>query len=159
MKQKNIYAIALCVLFFALTGCKKKDKSQDPETFLSNIAQPTWTVPANYDYSSSLTAIIKVDIASQYPDRAAGWRIMPEDQLAAFVGEQCVGVAELHEDLFYLYITPPNSENNDGDEITLRYYSAYCKNIFEAWSAFNFVNDDMLGTIIEPLKPVFTVAK
>ena len=43
--------------------------------------------------------------------------------------------------------------------ITLRYYSAHYKNLFEAKDAFVFRNDGRLGTIDEPYVPAFVVVK
>lgn len=43
--------------------------------------------------------------------------------------------------------------------VTLRYYSAFYKNLFEAKDAFPFKNDDILGTIADPYIPALVVVE
>ena len=145
-----LLAAALC-----FAACKK-DKNE-PETFNGDVARPTWTAPTKYDYSSSMTAVIKVDLKAQYPDLAADFVLNANDMLAAFSGETCLGIAKYEEDLFFLYIAAPVTGNPSS--VTLRYYSAHYKNLFEAVNAFPFVNDTQQGTTAEPFKPAFVVAK
>ena len=142
----------------AFFGCKEQNK---PESFLSDKARPTWTAPSDYDYTSSMTAIVKVDLKAQYPDKAADFVLDDSDLLAAFSGETCLGTASPLDDLFFLYIACPSSlQGGDGGRlVTLRYYSAHYKNLFEAKDAFPFVNDDHLGTVAEPLTPAFVEVK
>lgn len=156
--QISLYSVSItvCVLsaiavFFA--GCKK-DPEKDPETFVSDVARPTWTVPESYDYSSSMTAVVKVDLEAQYPEKAADFVLDDNDLLAAFAGETCLGVASPQDGLFYLYIAGANDEM-----VTLRYYSTHYKNLFEAKDAFPFTNDAHLGTVAEPLAPKFVETK
>ena len=149
--KKQVYILVLCTLALcAFFGCKEKNK---PESFLSDKARPTWTAPSDYDYTSSMTAVIQVDLAAQYPDIAKDFVLNDNDLLAAFSGETCLGTASPQEDLFFLYIA-----GTEGT-VTLRYYSAHYKNLFEAKDAFPFVNDDHLGTVAEPLVPAFVVVK
>jgi len=154
--SKHLYIFVLCTLSLCtLVGCKK-DKNE-PETFISDKARPTWTVPANPDPSISMTAVIKVDLKAQYPDLAADFVLNANDMLAAFSGETCLGIAKYEEGLFFLYIASPVTGNPSS--VTLRYYSAHYKNLFEAVNAFPFVNDTQQGTTAEPFKPAFVVAK
>ena len=156
-------SILLCALLLLAAGCKKEEQNT-PETFVSDKARPTWTVPEAPDMTSSMTAVIKVDLKAQYPDQAADFVLDANDLLAAFQGETCLGIAEPHDGLFYLYIASPTSSSASGltgeaGLISLRYYSAHYKNLFEAKDAFPFVNDDHLGTVAEPLIPTFVVVK
>ena len=96
--------------------------------------------------TSSMTAVIKVDLAAQYPDKASDFVLDDNDLLAAFSGETCLGTATPQDGLFYLFVAGINN-----DPVTLRYYSAHYKNLFEAKDAFPFVNDNHLGTVAEPL--------
>ena len=146
-------SILLCALLLLAAGCKKEEQNT-PETFVSDKARPTWTVPEAPDMTSSMTAVIKVDLKAQYPDQAADFVLDANDLLAAFQGETCLGIADLQDGLFYLYIAGVNDE-----PITLRYYSAHYKNQFEAKDAFPFVNDDHLGTVAAPYIPAFVVIK
>ena len=145
-----LLAAALC-----FAACKK-DKNE-PETFNGDVARPTWTAPTKYDYSSSMTAVIKVDLKAQYPDKAADFVLDSNDLLAAFSGETCLGTASPQDGLFFLYIASPVT--GKPSSVTLRYYSAHYKNIFEAKNSFAFQNDAHIGTVAEPFKPAFVVAK
>lgn len=150
--------IVLCTLSLCtLTGCKR-DKNE-PDTFVSNVARPSWTVPADYDYSSSMTAVVKVDLKAQYPEMAADWQLTDNDLIAAFIGETCLGVAQPQEGLFFLFVAGPNDQMVNEKMVNLKYYSAFYKNLFEVKNAFPFQNDANLGTIADPFIPTFVVAK
>lgn len=149
---------ALCslsmVLLVLFSGCKNKE--QDPETFVSDKTRPVWTAPEKSDITSSMTAVVKVDLKAQYPSIAADFVLDENDLLGAFAEEQCLGVAQLQEGYFFIYINSP-AENSS--QVTLRYYSAFYKNLFEAKDAFPFKNDDILGTIADPYIPALVVVK
>ena len=145
--------MALLVLF---SGCKK-DKEQAPETFVSDKTRPVWTAPEKSDMTSSMTAVVKVDLKAQYPSIAADFVLNENDLLGAFAEEQCLGVAQLQEGYFFLYINGP--ETAASSQVTLRYYSAFYKNLFETKDAFPFKNDDILGTIADPYIPSLAVVK
>lgn len=154
--MKKIFILATCGLLLLAAGCKNgDDKGQEPKTLSANVAAPTWTAPTEYDYTSSMTAVIRVDLSKQHPTAAAGFSLNEGDQLAAFAGNDCLGVAQHESGLFYLYVVAPAN----GEAVTLRYYSANYKNLFEAKDAFSFANDAHLGTVAEPLVPTFVVAK
>ena len=151
----NLYAV-ICILALVtvFTACTEE---VTPPTLNGDIPQPSWTVPADYDYTSSMTAVIKVSLLEQYPSMAANWQLNDSDRVAAFAGSHCLGVAAPKEELFFLYIAAPVTGNPS--PVTLRYYSAHFKNLFEAKDVFSFKNDDHLGTVAEPLTPTFTVVK
>ena len=137
----------LCSLF--LTGCKDKG----PDTFAGKQSRPVWTAATDYDMSASMTAVVKVDLNTQYPVLAKDFAVEDQDLLAAFADGQCIGVAEPQEGLFFLYITGTDKP------VTLRYYSAHYANLFETKDTFEFANDTQLGTVSEPFTPTWTVAK
>ena len=149
--KRHLSALLSCLLLLAVTGCK--DKKTTPPSLKGNEVRPTWTAPDEYDYSSSMTAVIRVDLAAQYPTQAADFTISEDDLLAAFAGNQCLGVTEPQDGLFYLFIAGPDTEEQTTG-ITLRYWSAHYTNLFVAENAFPFVNDDQKGTIAEPFVPV-----
>ena len=158
MKNMMLPARSFSMLLLAAALCFaacKKDKNE-PETFNGDVARPTWTAPTKYDYSSSMTAVTKVDLKAQYPDLAADFVLNANDMLAAFSGETCLGIAKYEEGLFFLYIC---GQTSNSAAVTLQYYSAHYKNLFEALNAFPFVNDTQQGTTAEPFKPAFVVAK
>lgn len=148
-----LLSLPLWVGLAGLTSCTEEVVSP---TLNGNVAQPAWTAPADYDYTSSMTAVIKVSLSEKYPSTSAGWQLKDEDVLAAFIGDVCCGVVSPQDGLFYLYIAGPTSNSL---AVSLRYYSAHYKNIFEAKEVFEFKNDDHLGTVSEPFMPVFVVAK
>lgn len=146
----------LCILsaiavFFA--GCQKNE----PETFFSDKTRPSWTSPQKSDMSSSMTAMVKVDLKAQFPEKAADFVLDANDLLAAFSGETCLGTASPQDGLFFLYIASPVTGNPSS--VTLRYYSSHYKNIFEAKDAFTYGNEETLGSPTTPLTPAFVVAK
>jgi hypothetical protein len=147
--KRHLLALLSCLLLLAVTGCKEK---KTPQSLKGNEARPTWTAPDEYDYSSSMTAVIRVDLAAQYPTQAADFTISEDDLLAAFAGNRCLGVTEPKDGLFYLFIAGPDTEEQTTD-ITLRYWSAHYTNLFVAENAFPFVNDEQKGTIAEPFVP------
>ena len=157
MKRNSIISIiGLCcvVVLLLLSGCKK----EEPETFFSDQQHPAWSIPSDYDVTSSMTAVIKVDLKAQYPDMAADFVIDSNDLLAAFAGETCLGTATPQDSLFFLYIAGQTTPTST-PALTLRYWSAHYKNLFEAPDAFPFTNDARLGTADHPFIPAFVVVK
>ena len=104
-----------------------------------------------------MTAVVKVDLKAQYPETAADWQPSVNDLLAAFSGETCLGVAQPQDGLFFLYIASPVTGNLSS--VTLRYYCAHYKNLFEAKDAFPYGNEETLGSPTTPLTPAFVVVK
>lgn len=145
----------LVICAFAFSGCKDSNSSS-PATMYGNVSNPGWTVSENYDYTASMTAVVKVDLAALYPISAKDFVLEQNDVLAAFSGETCLGVASPQNGLFFLYIAGPASA---GTGVSLRYYSAHYKNLFVAKDAFDFKNDSHLGTVAAPLTPNFVVEK
>ena len=154
MEKSFIFALySLSMLMLMLfSGCKK-DAEQAPETFVSNKARPVWTAPEKSDMTSSMTAVVKVDLRAQYPNIAADFVLNENDLLAAFIGETCIGVKAPQDGIFYLYMS--DSEGM----VTLRYYSTHYKNIFEQKDAFPYKSDDNLGTYDNPFIPSLVVIK
>ena len=154
--EKYLYIFVFCSLLLFAAGCKDKNA---PESFNGNVARPTWTAPEVSDMSSSMTAVVKVDLKALYPETAADWQRLDNDLLAAFAGETCLGIGAWKEEAgaYWLYIAAPVTGNPSS--VTLRYYSAHYKNLFIAADAFPFRNDDHLGTVAQPLTPKFTVVK
>ena len=150
--MKKYFIFALCslsmVLLVLFSGCKNKE--QDPETFVSDKTRPVWTAPEKSDITSSMTAVVKVDLKAQYPSIAADFVLNENDLLGAFAEEQCLGVAQLQEGYFFIYI---NSPAESSSQVTLRYYSAFYKNLFVAKDAFPLTIDAILGTVADPPIP------
>lgn len=150
--------ILLCVAALcSLIGCKPEPVAHD--ILSGSIEAPVWSAPDNYDYSSSMTAVVKVDLALTYPDQAKDFRHADNDILAAFIGETCLGVATWQEDAaaYWLYMVIPTSmqQADGGMLVTLRFYSEQYKNIFVSKDAFLFSNDTHLGSVSAPFTPAF----
>ena len=158
---KKVIGFCFClVVLYALSGCNSQNNQNnpsEPKTLKGTVSRPTWTAPADYDYSSSMTAIIRVDLRSQFT-AATDFAVSDQDVLAAFSGENCLGIAGLSEGLFFIYICAPVEDEAD-QNITLRYWSAGYTNMFEAVNVFTYVNDSHQGTISEPIVPTWAIKK
>ncbi len=142
------YLIVFLVLGL-LTGCHREG-SEIPR---SNVATPEWQVSSDYDYSTSMTVVAEVDLTTTYPELTPkDWQVDTNDLLAAFAGEECIGVTSPVDSLFFLYITAPSQEN---EVITLWYYSSRLCNIFQASTVLQFVNGARHGSVSNPLRPSF----
>ena len=159
MKKGFILFISCAMLM--LVACDK-DKKNKPETITGESSAPAWSSPVDYDMTSSMTAVVRVDLAISYSEQVAALGkeyITDGDMLAAFSGDVCLGVDTMKQEnngLFFLFITAPESTDNN---VQLKYYSSVLKNIFIASEPLTFRNDDVLGTVSEPLTPVFVKEK
>lgn len=143
-----------------LVACSKDNTTARTDTVpernipTGNIPTPGWAVAPGYDYTTSMTAVVAVDLTTTYPDiTPADWQLDTADRLGAFAGDECIGVTAPTDDLFFLYIVAPTQS---GADITLRYYSARLHNIFQGDTVLHFENGARIGTVTEPLTPLFT---
>ena len=137
MKKILFYSLFL----LALCSCvDEKDPFVDP----GNTENPNWVITVENNMTASMTAIVKVSFTEK------------EGTLAAFMGNECCGIAEFIDGLYWLYITPASE---DGGAVQLRFYSPDLKRIFDAKETFNFANDSHLGTVADPYTPKWEVAK
>ena len=145
--------IALAVSALALTSCEKNEFS----TLYGKVDKPAWTAPENPDLATSMTAVIKV--LTLEDKVVADSLVTASDVLAAFIDEQCCGIASYEDGLFYLYITEPSSLQGGDKQVSLRFWSAEFTNLFEVRDAFPFVNDTQVGTIADPYLPLLKITK
>lgn len=162
MKCSFFWATLLAVALLA--ACSKENNNNNNTTPVDTIPErdiptgtlraPEWVVDSNYDYSSSMTAVVAVDLARTYPDiTPADWQLDTADRLGAFVGNSCIGLTAPSDSLFFLYIvTPPQDAEGD---IQLRYYSAQLHNIFLSDTLLHFENGARIGSVADPLTPAF----
>lgn len=144
---RNCNLLLLSILLLSVAGCKKD--VNEPQTVHGNQPRPSWVVTDESNLQSSMTAIIKVTtLNGQAIDNTM---VGADDLLAAFIGEECVGIAEYKDGLFYLYLSAEEGT------VTLRYYSAYYTNLFEVKDAFVYRNDASIGTVSEPYCPQWVV--
>ena len=156
---RNCNLLLLSILLLSVAGCKKDVNEPQPvpvpvpateeQTIHGNQPRPSWVVTDESNLQSSMTAIIKVTTLNgqAIDDTMVG----ADDLLAAFIGENCVGIAEYKDGLFYLYLSAEEGT------VTLRYYSAYYTNLFEVKDAFVYRNNASIGTVSEPYCPQWVV--
>ena len=144
---RNCKLLLLSILLLSVAGCKKD--VNEPQTIHGNQPRPSWVVTDESNLQSSVTATIKVTTLNgqAIDDTMVG----ADDLLAAFIGENCVGIAEYKDGLFYLYLSAEEGT------VTLRYYSAYYTNLFEVKDAFVYRNNASIGTVSEPYCPQWVV--
>lgn len=144
---RNCKLLLLSILLLSVAGCKKD--VNEPQTIHGNQPRPSWVVTDESNLQSSVTATIKVTTLNgqAIDDTMVG----ADDLLAAFIGEECVGIAEYKDGLFYLYLSAEEGI------VTLRYYSAYYTNLFEVKDAFVYRNNASIGTVSEPYCPQWVV--
>lgn len=106
-------------------------------------AAPDWKAVDNASHQYSMTAIIRLsDFLIQFAH--------PDDRLAAFIDNECRGVATGESvngvTLYFLYI-----KGNSADHpVSLKYYSAANKRIYELDKVYKFVQNAIHGTTVEP---------
>ncbi len=156
---RNCNLLLLSILLLSVAGCKKDVNepqtvpvpvpATEEQTIHGNQPRPSWVVTDESNLLSSMTAIIKVTTLNgqAIDDTMVG----ADDLLAAFIGENCVGIAEYKDGLFYLYLSAEEGT------VTLRYYSAYYTNLFEVKDAFVYRNNASIGTVAEPYCPQWVV--
>ena len=141
--------IILTCFVCLLTGCSK-DSSDD--YYMGNVERPSWTTNSNYDYSSSMTAIVRVELIQTFPDNGDIFVYGEGDLLAAFVDDECVGVASMVDGLYFLYMALPDNYNSSANiVINLHYYNASLKRIFLSESSLEYQSDACIGTADNPM--------
>lgn len=84
--MKKSFVFVLCSLSMAMlvffSGCKS-ETAPVPESFMSNKECPAWEAVENHDLTSSMTAVVKVDLKAQYPNEASDFVLKDSDQVAA----------------------------------------------------------------------------
>ena len=158
-KHANI-AFVLGVLFALCISCKNGQNDPDAPAehgpIAGNLPKPEWTAVADYYMTSSMVAIVKVEKLNNQEmyDQIATDK---EALLAAFAGEECLGIAQPDSDTgyFFLYICAPTQ----AETIQLHYYSAVYKNIFIDQDGFSFVNDAQKGSVKDPYIPSLWAVK
>ena len=158
-KHANI-AFVLGVLVALCVACNNNQNDPNAPSeygpIEGNLPKPEWTAVADYDMTASMVAIVKVENLN---NRVIYDQIATDKEalLAAFAGEECLGVAQPDSvtGYFFLYICSPSNE----DTIRLKYYSAMYKNIFVDKNEFLFVNDALKGSVKDPYIPSLWAVK
>jgi len=142
--ERNCKILALCSLFLAaLVGCKDKEP-ENPYINPGTTENPQWKITVDTtDMTSSMTAIVRVSFTQS------------EGTLAAFMGNECCGIGEYIEGLYWLYISPASEQSN----VQLKFYSPDLKRIFVAGDTFPYVNHGHQGSVNNPATPTWIVAQ
>ena len=139
LQVRNYSLIVLCAVLFA--SCEQKDPYVNP----GNVDDPQWKITVDTtDMTASMTAIVKVSFTGK------------QGTLAAFMGDDCGGIADYIDGLYYLYISPSANSNAN---VQLQFYSPDLKRVFVSKQTFPFVNDGNQGSVSAPFTPEWDVAK
>ena len=84
-----------------------------------------------------------------------------DDLMAAFVGAECRGMAkaEQAENGEYVFRMEINGSMGAEEPVTLKYYAARNKYLYQAVSAFTFAGGASYGTAGEPSRPAFLIVE
>ena len=109
---------------------------------------PAWKAPESGIYQFSMTAVIRLSgFLEKYAD--------PNDEVSAFVGDECRGTATVQENgkkLFFLYI---RGNQGEAQKVTLKYYSAKNKTIYTCRDFLVFEQNGTYGKVSDPAVPPF----
>lgn len=142
LQVRNYSLIVLCAVLFA--SCEQKDPYVNP----GNVEDPQWKITVDTtDMTASMTAIVKVSFTGK------------QGTLAAFMGDDCGGIADYIDGLYYLYISPSANGGSVLANVRLRFYSPDLKRVFVSKQTFPFVNDGNQGSVSAPFTPEWEVAK
>ena len=142
LQVRNYSLIVLCAVLFA--SCEQKD----PYVYPGNVEDPQWKITVDTtDMTASMTAIVKVSFTGK------------QGTLAAFMGDDCGGIADYIDGLYYLYISPSANGGSVLANVQLRFYSPDLKRVFVSKQTFPFVNDGNQGSVSAPFTPEWEVAK
>ena len=153
----NKILIIACALL-CLVGCK--DKKDEPNNLIGHVEKPNWEAVADYDLTSSMTAVVQVDLSLSFTQeqlQSAKYQPSQDDILAVFAENECLGVGVKDGDLWHIYIAP--STRFTPTSLVLRYYSASLKNLFTGDKLITYQNDTQLGTMDNPYQPTFVISQ
>lgn len=108
------------------------------------FAQADWSVNStDFEFSVTITGVVGL----------SGYTVGDGDMVAAFVGDECRGVAPASYvedyDAYYFYLTVFSNENS-GEELSIKYYNSANDETVTDFSTIDFVNGDNLGTVYDP---------
>lgn len=144
MKSFQLLTVFFLVIF--ITGSCKKHRSYPKSP------PPSWTLDDSGKYPATMTVVVQLPEKLQHLSRAA-------DQLGAFAGEQCRGLARLVQingrTVYFILI---HGATSDKAEISFQYYGAANSRMYATDAILEFEVDGTYGTVDVPatldLKPV-----
>ena len=144
--KNNLFAIAVLIIIIGLSACKKEVKH-------TTFPPPVWKEDQTGKYPVSMTAVV-----TMYYE--LNMSLMPDDQMAAFVNDECRGVGQIVKvspisTVFFILIHGTAAEQN---KIKFKYYSTKSSYMYATADFLDFKIDSNFGTADKPetleLKPV-----
>lgn len=132
--SQTVVIIVISILYVCLNSCKEEES-------FTEFPAPDWTVATDPNYSVSMTAVVILPANLSVYAQA-------DDRLAAFVGNECRGVAYRIDDVFYLLVKGAPSEQV---QVNIRYYSTRNKYMYTTDTDLTFEADAVYGTADEPM--------
>ena len=156
-----LYILSLTAASFMMAGCsddpepvpvpKPVERPQWSVDYTGNDSEPAWAgqVPPSGKYQFSMTAAVTLsDYLGQFADDG--------DIIAAFVGNECRGSVKSQvydgKRLFLLHI---RGNADESQKVTLKYYSARNRHIYECPRLIEFEPNDAYGSLMQPAVPPF----
>lgn len=133
MKSRQ-WIIPLLVAVLLAAGC-------DREEVYPTYDQPGWVETFDGDYNASMTAVLRL------PDNLAPY-VAAGDELAAFIGDECRGVGQQVDGLWYVMLKGTPDEQG---MVSIRYYSAANRYLYRTAEGFEFESDGVYGTADNPV--------
>ena len=147
-------ALAVVVSFASCSSSGDNEIPTYVEPTYTQHDNPQWEDPtggssSTTPYPSDMTAYV------QLPDSLKPY-LSNADELAAFCGSECRGVASrpANDEVWMIRIY-----GNVGDEISLKYYCAINKYFYNSVEPIVLSNDDHKGTYDEPIMVYMRVEK
>ncbi len=136
IKMRHLAIPFLLLALFA--GCKK-NAGENP------MIKPNWVVVSNIDKEFSMTYVAQVTVKAEIQPLVEG------DELAAFIGDQCRGIATIvshdNKNCFYLLIY---GNQNDTEKLSFKFYSNQKKWIFETIPIDTYFPNQTVGSLDTP---------
>ena len=133
MKNLIKYFAALLLLPVCLGSCQKE------EEVYPVYPAPAWQVD-NAKYSVNMTAVVVL------PDNLLPY-FQENDQVAAFVGDECRGIGELIDNAFFVTIKGTPEEDS---KVFFQYYSTRNQYMYKTDATLSFEQDVIYGTADAP---------
>jgi hypothetical protein len=136
-------AYVLCLLLsIAVTSCKKESAEQ--QEVYPKFPPPTWKEDDSGRYPASMTAVVSLPLSFRAD-------FSKNDQLAAFVNDECRGVGALVElDTASVYFVLIRGLADEQSPVMFKYYNVKSSYLYQTSSAVNFLVDKVYGTAQNP---------
>lgn len=132
MKNLIKYPLLLLLFILGLNSCQK-------EEVYKTFPIPVWQVE-DMKYSVNMTAVVVLP-----PNLQALYQ--KNDQIAAFVNNECRGIGQFVDNAFFITIKGLPEENS---KISFKYYNNQNQYMYSSDAFLSFEQDAVFGTIDSP---------